>query len=73
MNLCMSMGSRENKQNKVRTQLWDTLYIQGDGTEMLAQHTQVPPIQKLWQNIKQVSVTVLGMAAVEGGCICGWL
>ena len=26
MNLCMSMGSRENKQNKVRTQLWDTLY-----------------------------------------------
>ena len=22
----MSMGSRENKQNKVRTQLWDTLY-----------------------------------------------
>ena len=31
---------------------------------MLAQHT---PIQKLWQNIKQVSVTVLGMAAVEGG------
>ena len=38
---------------------------------MLAQHTEVPPIQKLWQNIKQVSVTVLGMAAVEGGCICG--
>ena len=29
---------------------------------MLAQHTEVPPIQKLWQNIKQVSVTVLGMA-----------
>ena len=27
MNLCMSMGSRENKQNKVRTQLWDTLYF----------------------------------------------
>ena len=27
MNLCMSMGSRENKQNKVRTQLWDTLYV----------------------------------------------
>ena len=27
MNLCMSMGSQENKQNKVRTQLWDTLYI----------------------------------------------
>ena len=26
MNLCMSTGSRENKQNKVRTQLWDTLY-----------------------------------------------
>ena len=24
----MSMGSRENKQNKVRTQLWDTLYLQ---------------------------------------------
>ena len=23
----MSMGSRENKQNKVRTQLWDTLYL----------------------------------------------
>ena len=23
----MSTGSRENKQNKVRTQLWDTLYI----------------------------------------------
>ena len=27
MNLCMSTGSRENKQNKVRTQLWDTLYM----------------------------------------------
>ena len=27
MNLSMSMGSRENKQNKVRTQLWDTLYM----------------------------------------------
>ena len=27
MNLCMSTGSRENKQNKVRTQLWNTLYI----------------------------------------------
>ena len=27
MNLCMSTGSRENKQNKVRTQLWDTLYV----------------------------------------------
>ena len=36
---------------------------------MLAQHTEVPPIQKLWQNIKQVSVTVLGMAAVSvAGC-----
>ena len=23
----MSTGSRENKQNKVRTQLWDTLYV----------------------------------------------
>ena len=23
--VCMSMGSRENKQNKVITQLWDTL------------------------------------------------
>ena len=27
MNVCTSTGSRENKQNKVRTQLWDTLYI----------------------------------------------
>ena len=26
LNLCMSMGSRENNKNKVRTQLWDTLY-----------------------------------------------
>ena len=26
MNVCTSTGSRENKQNKVRTQLWDTLY-----------------------------------------------
>ena len=25
--LCTSCGSRENNQNKVRTQLWDTLYL----------------------------------------------
>ena len=27
--LCTSSGSRENNQNKVRTQLWDTLYVHG--------------------------------------------
>ena len=27
INLCMSTGIRENNQNKVNTQLWDTLYI----------------------------------------------
>ena len=34
--LCKSSGSWENNQNKVNTQLWDTLYVcnQGPGTEM---------------------------------------
>ena len=29
INICTSTGSRENNQNKVNTQLWDTLYVDG--------------------------------------------